>query len=645
VTLSAAGVSSAIKAGQTGKVTINSSTAAVLTGQLGANINANAIYVLRLGDDSDPAANSWSFGTNIPGQNDPATHTGSAKRAFRDCDWSDQEIKVAKFLANDDVFTIQEYGSVDIDLTANDIIPGDANIDIQNGVNGGILSQPAAGDLTFPSKNTVRYSHKANAALPEGIESFQYKIAYTQAGVLTEREARVYIFVLQSESGAFSGCYGESYSVKLKESSAGIRFYWAAGPSAPEETAPKSELLLTGLTADTLFYIHPVLAVTPYNSIAFPRGRLRVSVVPEAVNGKMAVLKWSAAAGTGDWFNPNNWTDNTGNAVTYAPTSCTDIVLPEGKTVYPSLSRAGKVHHIDLKNRAMLGNVFRLAYHAVRIELKPAASERNRMLMYSAPLAKTFSGDFMLRGKDGYPLKKAVYMSFFQETNPDNSSETAEALHFTPSFSKEDVELVLGRGFILYVDGTRDPANTAFCFPSPADQYEYYYDDEYTFASLTDMAASPNPPPPFSGVLDRGTPEKNGRFITEMAPATYAASGSFEFTPPNDRAGSKLLMLVNPFSACLDVEKLLAGNSGTLTPDRYCIWNGTEVADFISFRKSQNQWVAGNPDLLPQSPSKWIPPYRAFFVLKKDPASTVSITVSEAWTTTEAAAYAPEGDY
>jgi hypothetical protein len=197
------------------------------------------------------------------------------------------------------------------------------------------------------------------------------------------------------------------------------------------------------------------------------------------------------------------------------------------------------------------------------------------------------------------------------------------------------VELTLGRGFVLYVDGTRDTGNMSFQFPSPTDQYEYYYDDEYTFASLTNKSASPNPASPFSGILDRGTPAKNNRFITEMAPATYRTSGYFSLATPNDRTDSKLLMLVNPFNAYLDVNKILTENSTVLTPNRYYIWSGSEKAGFISFQKNKNQWIVGNPDSLLQSPSRWIPPYQAFFVLKNSPASLAGITVSELWTTTE----------
>jgi hypothetical protein len=588
-------------------------------------INPAAIYVLRLGDDSDLSGTNenWHYGVNPPANNNTTNHTGPSMLSYRDCDWSDQEIRIARFMTNDDIYTLQEYGSVEIDLLGNDIIPDDASIDIQAGVNGQLTSQPVAGDIVYLSGNKIRYTHNAKANLEKGVESFQYKIAYTSNSVTTERTGTVYIFLLQSHASAFASCYGEDYEIRLKELPAGVLFYWSAGPSTPEEATPHSSLHLPEIKRDTVFYIRPIPVAAPYSAIAFPRGKLRVSVVPEKINGKAAVLKWTGAANT-DWFNPNNWSDNAGKPVAYAPIACVDVILPEGKSRYPALSRAGSVHNIDLKNRAMLGNISRLTYNAASFELKLTAGEQNRWIMYSSPFAKTYSGDFMLRGKDGYPVKKAVYMSFFQEANPDNSAETAAVHCFTQSFGKADEELTLGKGFIMYVDGTRVKENTSFQFPSPVDQYEYYYDDEYITYKKQHL------PDTFSGVLDRGNPAKNNRFITEADTVIYS-----------DATHSNLYMVVNPFCAFLDVDKLMSANAASFTPNRFYIWGGAEATGFISFQKNGNRWIVGNPGAMPQTPSPFLlPPYQALFVLKKNPAPVTSIILSESWTKTEGSNYA-----
>jgi hypothetical protein len=617
-----------IQAGQTAKIEIT------------GGIDPTAIYILRLGDDSDLSGINeiWRFGLNPPATNNTSNQTGPSSLAFRDCDWSDQEIKVAQLVANDDIYTIQEHSFVDIDLLANDIIPADASINIREGLNGELLSGPVAGDLTW-SGNVLRYTHNAKTDLTDGIESFQYQISYMfpGAGAVTTRTATVYIYILQSEANAFVSCYGDNYLIQLKELPGGVQFYWSSGFSTKEETTPHSSLQLSNIVEDTIFYIRPVPTAAPYNGLSFPRGKLHVSVVPEEIDGKRTILKWTGAAST-NWFDPNNWTDNDGNAVTYSPSNCTDVILSEGKSRYPTLNRPGIANNIYIKNRAMLGNTFQLTYEKAAFELKLKAKERNRLLMYSAPFGKTYSGDFMLRGKDGYPIKKAVYMSFFQATNPDNSSETATAYHFTQSFSKEDEELTLGKGFILSVDGTQDTGDTSFQFPSPVDQYEYYYDDEY----IDNLTTPPQAPlAPFSGVLDRGNPEKNSRFIAEMSSGgTYSASGYFDLTIPNDLPGSKLLMLVNPFNSFLSVDSVLVGNATVLEAGRYYIWDGSEISGFISFQKAKNQWVVGNPDALPQTPSPLlIPPYQAIFVLKKNPGSMATVRLSENWTTTDGVGY------
>lgn len=582
-------------------------------------------YIIRFGDNSNLSNTSnpiWSWGYNSPGYNNTVTCMGTATRAFRDCDWSDQKVYAAKFAAVDDMCTLQEYGAMTIDVFANDILPADFTF---TGFTTSNTTAPSAGEITFNNagvNSTITYRHLNKTMLPNGFDSFTYTITYTDPSVgLVTRTATVYVYILQSSGNGFSNCYGESTNIELKNTPTGIKYYWYQPDGVTEITPPdnpKLSVTIPSLTTDVYYKIKPVIPEgNIYDDLTFPQGDLKVSVITSSVD-EVKTMIWTGTYTT-DWFNPSNWTDENGVVLTYAPSSCVDVVLPENKINYPTVNKAGRVNNIDIGNRAMIANTHNLSYNEASMEVKFGATERNRWVMYSAPFGKTYSGDYMLLGNDNYPIKKAVYMSLFQQNNPDGS-DVAAVNQFSKSFSSVTEELGLGKGFILRVDGAVD-ASSSFKFPAKNNQYEYYYKNQWGESA---------PDPSLSTVLDRkngGSKAVNGRFITEMT--TTAANGSFTMTMPNDVATSDIIMVTNPYNAYLDMNVFFAANPG-LQASKYFVWSGSAVAGFITFQKSvTNKWIMSDPATYISANAtsgQYVSPYQSFFVLKTSPGSTVPVS-------------------
>jgi hypothetical protein len=572
-------------------------------------------YVIRLGDDSDPGNNIWKFGTNnLLAPSDPVNHVGAASKAFRDCDWSDQSVKVAKFMLNDDVRTIQKYDSIVIDVLGNDIF-----VDTQSTALNDpsvTITQPVAGTIQITADNKIKYIHLENTVLPNAIDTFSYEMRYdagSPMGVIV-RKAYVYIFVLEGDNMDFSACAGTDYTINLR-SVANTTYDWydKDGSALPNWVNPSLTHAVGILQSDTVFQIQPIITGGDYGDINFPNGILKISVMTTNQDGSYKQLKWTGTYGK-NWSDPKNWTLND-QVSSYAPTACVDALLPTGLSVYPSSSQAGFAHYIDVKDNAMLANSQFLTYDSLMLELKfEAIADVSRWLAFSAPMVKSYSGDFLIREKDSYPVHKAISMILFQEANPDNpAGEPAAPYQFTKAFAKEDVELGLGKSFVIYLNesvlrnGLKPPA---LHFPSAKNQYEYYYASEWGHQA-TD--------PGLSTVLERSsslTTDSNDHLIADGA--TFSSDTSFTVTMSSDLVTSKVLLVTNPFNAWLNLTEFFKVNPG-LHP-YYYVWSGSTDGTFIQYDGTDNRWKMDSSQVdskINSSPAnQYIGPFRSFFVRK-----------------------------
>ncbi|MDR1336205.1 MAG: Ig-like domain-containing protein, partial [Tannerella sp.] len=332
-----------------------------------------------------------------------------------------------------------------------------------------------------------------------------------------------------------------------------------------------------------------------------------------------STMRWTGLDGT-DWHNPDNWVEvvtargrQYEMPVSWWPMERTNAVIPSGVPHYPELDAPASCDTVTVQDRAMLKNPHALTYTAARVEMKLKASERDRAVMWSAPLADMYSGDYHFKNAAGQPLWGDVRMSYFRR---DGSAASGQTGISAATVSTPDRPLELGRAFNLQVTSTSVSRDRTWQFPQPD-------------AFYTDAAGKRYPA---TGSLPRAG---SRRFVTDGA--VLDASGRFDL-PVFGRqpGGSSLVQVVNPYLAYLRMDSFLLNNRDSLAGGGYLIWNGDPNSSFIAvkFAETDGRIIATSPSLA-ASDAALIPPLQSFFIAKKAGADTVtSVFMSPRWTTT-----------
>jgi hypothetical protein len=523
-------------------------------------------------------------------------------------------LRVIQAAANPDNATVQEYQYVLIDVLANDVLPA-STFTASFSLLDSVILHPKNGDLSVigsgsGSKLLYTNSHGA-AGLVSNIDSFRYRFTVRDASVAGHRTsvATVYIYILGDRNGA-AVCSGQSHTVSLQVNPAGTVFHWFTEAGAADGTA--STRTFPSVTGDVTRLIQPVVpgATQPWNlSGGFPPGQFTVRVVNK---DGAAQMRWTGLTDM-NWHNPHNWVDvKTSGGQTYeapvawAPASCVDVVIPSGTARYPELTASGAARNIRLADRAMLKNPHALTYSQAQVEIKLKPAERDRFVMWSAPLRDMYSGDYHFKNGSN-PQWGDVYMNYFQQANP--AGGMAEANTFTATFGAVNESLGLGKAFNLHVTSTSQSKERTWVFPQPDNSY-------------TDLNGSIH-------ILNRTDRYK---FITHGV--TLSASDTTFALPLQPNAGMTLVQVVNPYLAYLDMGKFLQKNDGTLAPGGYLIWDGDVKSSFIGVAVTP-----GNRYLYTAAPFSTQPnlisPLQSFFVQKLNPAANLaSVKMSPNWTTT-----------
>lgn len=558
--------------------------------------NPNLDYVIRVSDASyitgSYAPNMW-------------------ETTYLECNWATNIAYASSFQANDDALVTEPYKTITFNVMDNDDTPTScsptATFTLPTGTDWGSATTNADGTVVYTAPSTY----------PNGVVEFTYDIACGS----DSKTGNVYIYVLENTSGSFATCYGSDITISLKEQPTGTTFGWYADSTGTSTITPPTTI--SNLITAQTYYVEPRVP-SPYDNISFPLHKLVVQPIGNSTGN--ANMRWTGTADT-DWNNPNNWIlveGSTESATTFAPAKCVDVEIPKGIVNYPSLTSNGEVGFIEVKDRAMLANTHKLDYDSASVEVNFIASERDRWVMYSAPLRKTYSGDYILRDASGNPIIKpdpSTYMNYFQVTNPERPEMVATARAFTKPVGDVEVPLPLGKSFNVWLDSDAD-ATTPFQFPSPIDQYTLWVHGPWGGTTGDSI----------SSVLDRtdGLGNKvSGRFIIEDA--TAGANGSFTIAPPDDRAGFSLIMLPNPFMAYMDMNVFLNDNNSVLNQE-YKIWSGIDDS-FISYKLVQGYnyqywWVTDNPNLDDLASNQYVSPLQSFIVSKNAASlnSLVNIT-------------------
>ncbi|MDR0844449.1 MAG: right-handed parallel beta-helix repeat-containing protein [Tannerella sp.] len=617
------GVTSAIRAGQTVKVVIPVPSSV-------------GVYYIRLGDSSTPengTITQWHWGTNdLDEYSGPADcgPVGLAHRAYREsCEnWADNFGVAAKFLLRNDYATVQEYAPVTIDVLGNDIFP-DGYFDTVN-LADSISIPPKAGALSYTGSGNatqVIYTHHALQPLANSIDSFQYKLSYTDpvTNDFVARTAWVYIYVLQSATGSFAACYGSNGYIALKHLPAEVRFYWFNSNHLSDGLGAHDSTVYANITADLRYYVEP--RVPAKN---FPQGQLDMYVVSSSLTDN-AVMRWTGKLNS-DWKNPVNWVEVKAQygfpfevPVLWAPTTCVDVSISSDALHYPELVDSVSCGNIRMEDRAMLKNPHVLDYDSASVEIILKPAERDRFIMWSAPLKNMYSGDYHFKNSSNQPQWGDVYMNLFQQANPANTAYTPQPNMFTATIGELGEPLPLGKAFNLLVTTTTRTRDVPLIFPQ-------------TYTSYTDDVPNSSYPTP------RGTPGEGYRFITDGLVLGF--DRTFPLNVPADSSGSYLVQVVNPYLAYLDVIDFLGSNVASFTPGVYIIWDGNVNDGFTAvkfvgdtdYKEGMRYIYSGTLASESANNPRLIPPLQSFFVQKRSNVKlSAPVKMSPNWTTTSGA--------
>ncbi|MDR2496622.1 MAG: VCBS repeat-containing protein [Tannerellaceae bacterium] len=610
------------------------------------------VYIVRLGDAS--GGNPWvwrfgynggKFGTTYPcGDFDEGL--GQAAATYRDCDWCDQVVRAARYQTLNDLYTIQEYTDVTMNIMGNDILPNvpllsDPSRTFMDTVrldHWNIDVYPSAGILSFNgvvgAGARITYHHDNRASLPANIDSFRYKLTYYNdvTGAIETKSSTAYIYILKGVGGGFSSCYGSTTRIELENKPNDVSFEWYRNQYSSEKLQANSRVRLTGIMySDSTYWLDPVLTgitatsglttaqINHYKTLNFPRGAITIKLV--TYPGKpTSLMRW-----TGDinkqWRDPRNWveviTDNgreVERPVSYSPAECSNVIIPSSVNNFPELTDTAVCKNIEMKDRAMLKNPHVLKYDKAYVEFKLKPSELNRYVMWSAPLMNMYSGDYYYRAASG-PTWGANFMNIFQRNNPDGG--TAAINHFTASFAYLGYDLQLGQAFNLRVEKNTVTQDSLLRFPRSETAY-----------SGT------------SGSVSGLNKTNSHKFITHGK--NLNASGIFQLPVLGDINTSgtnlpRLVQVVNPYMAYLSVELFLQNN--TMFQSGYYIWDGEVGTDMTAVALSNgNRITLSNPSAFSMSPAlySFIPPLQSFFVAKTSAAAIPGsvVNMSPNWTTT-----------
>jgi hypothetical protein len=519
---------------------------------------------------------------------------------------------------------VQEFQLVQINILDNDYLPDYSPFDFYDGrtISAADISQPPkAGYLMFRGTGrnaAVIYRHDGRDVLTAGIDSFEYRFTFSNpelnpAQITTT--SKVYVYVLESVNGGFSGCSGASTVVTLAHKPAGapegVRFNWFDEDERPlgagfSRTIPMGNV-------DSVYLIHPIVLTGPYTATDFPVGKLTVRVANAA--GPTAVMRWTGFADH-NWKNPANWVEVKGTyeaPAAWAQTACVDVIIPSGAANYPELTDSVQSRNIVLKDRAMLKNPHVLTYGEASVEYKLTPYEKDRFISWSAPLKDMYSGDYHVTKKsDGTPAWGDTYMMFFQMANPDVPGSVPVPNRLTATFGRPDAPLPLGTAFNFRLTATSANCDSLLAFPRTATSYTAAGGAAY-------------------GNLTRADAH---RFITDGVSLT---GNQFDMPVPNRiGADAGFLQVANPYMAYLNVSDFLGGNSAALEANGYIAWDGHINNAPVGYMLSPEpgmRYVCNMPGA--GAGGGMISPLQSFFVMKK--AGNSPVKMSPAWTATSGA--------
>ncbi|MDR2495647.1 MAG: T9SS type A sorting domain-containing protein [Tannerellaceae bacterium] len=524
-------------------------------------------------------------------------------------------------------YTVQEYQEILLDVLANDILPGSlfgAGFNLLSNVS----MMPKAGTLVAAGTGAgskLIYHNHGIAALTNSIDSFRYEFSVQNPVTMAVEQlsATVFIYVLSDLNGAAT-CPNSpaAYTIQLPVRPGGTAFKWttADGSTLVHAASATHTVPSPGVTESWLITPTVPDAATLYNG-PFPPGLFSLFVNYNATDANRMI--WTGVYDS-NWHDPANWVqmkNGVQSPVQWAPTSCADVLIPVSVNNFPEIDGDAICRDILVKDRAMLKNPHALEYRYASVEILLKPSELDRFLMWSAPLADMYSGDYYYTNSAVNAPQGDAFMNLFQQANPDAdvAGSAAANSRFTATMAGTGQKLELGRAFNLKVAANSITRNTALAFPRSADSYQGY--------TLPQRA-------------DKNRFVTNGVSLNAARRFLLPVYGGTGASYPHNNAGWSLIQAVNPYMAYLSIDSFIANNSPNFQ-NGYYIWSGEPNESFtsVAFNPGGNRYVfSGTVSTPAQAELKWIPPLQSFFVAKATAVvadNIQSVWMSPRWTTTK----------
>ena len=320
---------------------------------------------------------------------------------------------------------------------------------------------------------------------------------------------------------------------------------------------------------------------------------------------------WKTDATSTAWNDWDNWTEG-------SPWSCTDVIIPANARQYPELagSEQNYCKNIHFENGAEVVGTHHLTMGGKVFVDKTLQGGCYYLL--SAPLQEMYTGDMFISpnanwGKDKYFTvlsadnykecrnQPIVYQHFWNgmaiEKDENLDGTDVGTAQWSTDFNAVNTKYAVGQGFLFKAGTSNDRNSYTFRFPKAHTQYYYFRSDG----------------------TSTGKSEAIGR--KEEYIGHFAMTTPQTITLTNRESGETFLM-GNPFMAHIDVAKLTDANP-LIDEIRVCRNSSYDKDATI---ESQTVSSKDNTNLL-------VAPMEAFFVVAKDGATSLQVTLDESMLT------------
>ncbi len=334
-----------------------------------------------------------------------------------------------------------------------------------------------------------------------------------------------------------------------------------------------------------------------------------------------------------DWNNTGNWSNG-------IPDKCTDVLIPDGKNVYPILRNASTESNylqpacakITFEHGGEVAKPFWLDYDEAEVRLNLA---KNQWYMLSAPLRDMYSGDYFDKSSDPmHTSRPKVFMQQYQTVNPEDANLTPATLagNWSNPFNTADVRLEAGSGFVAGIN--LDEGNGSFVFPSKHSsngnyqnstayqngetilQYPYFSSDGISHSGIWTGWGNIRRDHAARFIYEEKATEVSRTAEGKWYPEYTTYNSAFGLPVNGTNTNYNTFIVGNPFMSHLDFSTFRAtlGND-LLIKNKYYLWNNAG-GSFDAFNEEVSTFDSDN--------NRYIAPMQSFVLEKAVAGASVN---------------------